>query len=116
MGLGKRLLSFRAKHDLTQEEVADRLNVKPETVSRWETGQKMSKVNCLRVLEFLDGRLPENETLTGKVLRFRMREGISQTELAKRVGVYVEVIKRVESGRKPNKENRQKIESVLSSE
>ena len=39
MGLDERLLELRKKEHLSQEEVADKLNVSRQTVSKWETGQ-----------------------------------------------------------------------------
>ncbi len=39
MNLGERLYSFRKSKNLSQEEVANMLNVTRQTVSKWETGQ-----------------------------------------------------------------------------
>lgn len=39
MDLGNRLLNLRKKEGLSQEEVADRLGVSRQTVSKWETNQ-----------------------------------------------------------------------------
>lgn len=39
MSLGEKLLSFRKKKGLSQEEVADLLHVTRQTISKWETDQ-----------------------------------------------------------------------------
>lgn len=39
MSIGERLLELRREKHLSQEEVADRLNVTRQTVSKWETDQ-----------------------------------------------------------------------------
>ena len=39
MSLGTRLLNLRKSKQLSQEEVADKLNVTRQTVSKWETDQ-----------------------------------------------------------------------------
>lgn len=39
MSLGERLLEYRKKKNMSQEEVAEKLNVTRQTVSKWETDQ-----------------------------------------------------------------------------
>lgn len=41
MSLGEKLLKLRKKKGLSQEEVADRLHVTRQTISKWETDQSM---------------------------------------------------------------------------
>ncbi len=41
MGIGEKLLDLRKSKHLSQEEVADKLNVSRQTVSKWETNQSM---------------------------------------------------------------------------
>ena len=41
MNIGEKLLELRKAKHLSQEEVADRLNVSRQTVSKWETDQSM---------------------------------------------------------------------------
>ncbi|MDE5587494.1 MAG: helix-turn-helix domain-containing protein [Bacilli bacterium] len=41
MGIGEKLLDLRKSKHLSQEEVADKLNVSRQTVSKWETDQSM---------------------------------------------------------------------------
>lgn len=50
MTLGERMLNYRAKHDLTQIELADILQISPMAVWRCESGKfKMHKANELRL-------------------------------------------------------------------
>ena len=39
MNIGEKLFELRKKKNLSQEEVADKLNVTRQTVSKWETNQ-----------------------------------------------------------------------------
>ena len=41
MSIGGKLYDLRKKKGLSQEEVADKLNVSRQTVSKWETDQSM---------------------------------------------------------------------------
>ena len=41
MSIGQKLLDLRKSKQLSQEEVANRLNVTRQTVSKWETDQSM---------------------------------------------------------------------------
>lgn len=36
MGLGNKILTFRKKENITQEELAEKLNVTRQTISKWE--------------------------------------------------------------------------------
>lgn len=38
MDLGENLYNLRKKKNLSQEEVAEKLNVTRQTISKWETG------------------------------------------------------------------------------
>ena len=39
MDLGENLYNLRKKKNLSQEEVAEKLNVTRQTISKWETGE-----------------------------------------------------------------------------
>lgn len=41
MSIGERLISLRKSKNLSQEQVADKLNVTRQTISKWETDQSM---------------------------------------------------------------------------
>lgn len=44
--IGKYIASLRKEKDMTQQQLADKLEVSYKTVSKWETGRGC--VNCLR--------------------------------------------------------------------
>ena len=44
MSLGEKLLDLRKKAGLSQEEVADKLGVSRQTVSKWETDQTVPEL------------------------------------------------------------------------
>ena len=39
MKIGEKIYSLRKKHNLSQEELANELNVSRQTVSKWEVGE-----------------------------------------------------------------------------
>lgn len=42
LNIGKRIKALRKNKRITQEELADILNVSPQSVSKWETGVSQS--------------------------------------------------------------------------
>ncbi len=65
MDLGNKLLSLRKKEGLSQEEVADKLGVSRQTVSKWETNQSMPDFDKIMPLCNLYG-ISSDELLGGK--------------------------------------------------
>lgn len=65
MSLGERLLEFRKAKQLSQEEVADNLNVTRQTVSKWETDQSTPDFDKIVPLCELYN-VSSEELLTGK--------------------------------------------------
>lgn len=58
--IGAFLKMLRKEKNLTQEQLADQLNVSGRTVSRWETGSNMPDISLLVELsEFYDVSIPE---------------------------------------------------------
>ena len=45
--IGEFLKTLRKEKDLTQEELADKMNVSRRTVSRWETGNNLPDLSIL---------------------------------------------------------------------
>ena len=77
MGLGERLFELRKEKNLTQDEVAEKLNVTRQTVSKWETNQStpdfdkiipISELFEISVEELITGKTQEikEEKITGK--------------------------------------------------
>ncbi|MCM1370585.1 MAG: helix-turn-helix domain-containing protein [Clostridium sp.] len=65
MNLGQRLLELRKKKQLSQEEVAEKLNVSRQTISKWETDQSTPDFDRITPLCDLYDITP-NELLTGE--------------------------------------------------
>lgn len=58
--IGAFLKALRKTKELTQEQLAEKLNVSSRTVSRWETGSSMPDIGMLVALaEFYDVSIPE---------------------------------------------------------
>lgn len=53
MSLGERLLYLRKKAGLSQEDVAEKLNVSRQTVSKWETNQTIPELIKAKLLSQL---------------------------------------------------------------
>ena len=50
MELGKKIRQFRFRANLTQEQLADKLGIGPQSVSKWETGAAMPDITTLPML------------------------------------------------------------------
>lgn len=50
MNIGKNLYNARKKCGMTQEEVAKKLNVSRQTLSKWESGESMPDISVFREL------------------------------------------------------------------
>ena len=48
--VGAFLKHLRKENNMTQEQLGERIGVTNKTVSRWETGNYMSPVECLELL------------------------------------------------------------------
>ena len=64
MGLGEKLYDLRREKHLSQEEVAEKLNVTRQTVSKWETNQSTPDFDKIAPLCALYG-ISADELLTG---------------------------------------------------
>lgn len=65
MSLGERLLNLRKEKHLSQEEVADKINVSRQTISKWETDQSTPDFDKIMPLCKLY-EISADELLTGK--------------------------------------------------
>ncbi len=58
--IGGFLKALRNERGLTQEQIAEKLNVSERTISRWETGRNMPDIGILvELADFLDVSIPE---------------------------------------------------------
>jgi len=68
MKIEDKLLKLRKEKGLSQEEVADRLNVSRQTISKWETGQSTPDFDkIIPICELYE--ISCDELLTGKKKR-----------------------------------------------
>lgn len=51
--IGKLLVAYRQKHDVTLRQLAAELEVSTSTVSRLETGKQIDSENCIKVINWL---------------------------------------------------------------
>jgi putative transcriptional regulator len=51
---GKRLVQLRKSRSMSLEQLAAQLNVRPDTVARWEAGKTQPRGPVLRLLEILE--------------------------------------------------------------
>lgn len=65
MNIGEKLFELRREKNLSQEEVADQLNVSRQTVSKWETNQSVPDFDKIMPICELYG-VGVEELLTGK--------------------------------------------------
>lgn len=66
MSIGERLVSLRKSKNLSQEQVADEINVTRQTISKWETDQSMPDLDKVIPLCELYG-ITADELLSGKI-------------------------------------------------
>ncbi len=58
--IGTFLKELRKEKDLTQEDLAEQLNVSNRTISRWETGSNMPDIGMLvEIADFYEVSIPE---------------------------------------------------------
>ena len=55
MELGKKIRQLRFKAGLTQEQLAEKLNVTPQSVSKWENAAAMPDISALPLLAGIFG-------------------------------------------------------------
>ena len=78
--IGNFLKELRKEKNLTQEQVAEKLNVSGRTVSRWETGFNMPDISLLvEIAEFYDVSIPE--ILDGERKSDQMKDETKETAI-----------------------------------
>ena len=87
--IGSFLKELRRERNLTQEELAEKLNVSGRTISRWETGANMPDISLLvELAEFYDVSIPE--IINGERKSEIMNEEVKET--ARSLSDYAEAI------------------------
>ena len=87
MDLGKKLYELRKSKNLSQEEVADKLNVTRQTISKWETNQSTPDFDKIVPLCQLF-EISTDELLTGeKSERFEKKQVVKEEKIPTKVEV-----------------------------
>ena len=69
--VGKRIIALRKEHGYSQSEFADKLNVTPQAVSKWETGLALPDIEILLIISMLF-KITINEILEGKNILYKI--------------------------------------------
>lgn len=98
--IGEHLRKRRIDLGLRQEDVAREIRVSPFTIINWELGETRPRVDFgPRIIEFLGyDPLPEPRTFGEEVWKLRWRSGVTQRELARRIGVNESTVRDWEKG------------------
>ena len=87
--VGSFLKELRKEKDITQEQLAEQLNVSGRTVSRWETGNNMPDISILvELADFYDVSIPE--IIDGERKSETMNKEVKETAL--KLSEYAEAI------------------------
>lgn len=65
--IGGFLKELRKQNNMTQEQLGERIGVTNKTISRWETGNYMPPIECLKLLSDIY-QISINEIIAGKIL------------------------------------------------
>ncbi len=71
--IGKFIAECRKKKNLTQAQLAEKLNVSDRAISKWETGRAMPDSNIMLKLCYILG-INANELLCGEAIDFEKKE------------------------------------------
>jgi len=92
--IGSFFKMLRKEKGLTQEQLAEQLNVSSRTVSRWETGSNMPDISLLvQIAEFYDVSIPE--IIDGERKSENMNEEVK--DALQKIAEYDEMLKNKEA-------------------
>ena len=88
--IGSFLRELRKEWGITQEDLAEKLNVSSRTISRWETGSNMPDISLLiEIADFFDVSIPE--IINGERKSEKMNEEVK--EVAEKLSDYADAEK-----------------------
>ena len=88
--IGSFLRELRKEQRITQEDLAEKLNVSSRTISRWETGSNMPDISLLiEIADFFDVSIPE--IINGERKSEKMNEEVK--EVAEKLSDYADAEK-----------------------
>lgn len=120
--LPEALLAARRRLGLSQLELADRLGVWECSVADWERGGRPPNARHAGRLEGLFREVglaftlddPEDDSFAGRLRSARRRLGLTQQEMAERVGVGRDAVSEWESGRvQPQRRHLRAVQEAL---
>lgn len=83
MDIGERIKDYRNKRSWSQQELADKLNVSRQTVSRWEIGSSIPDVEMMMKISDLF-EVDLQQLVSGEVIEDTLRETISNQSKMKK--------------------------------
>ena len=99
--LGDHIRKRRLDLKLLQKDVGELFGVTESTLWNWENGYSDPQLRFIpRIINFLgcDPFVPLPESIGDRLLKYRKSNGVSQKELAKRIGIDPTTLSRLERG------------------
>lgn len=91
MSLGQRLVELRKSKQMSQEEVADKLNVTRQTISKWETDQSTPDFDKIIPLCQLF-EISSDELLTGKKKTIKKEMDFKENKQKRTIGLVISIL------------------------
>ncbi len=91
MNIGEKLYDLRKEKHLSQEEVAEKLNVTRQTISKWETNASTPDFDKIKPLCELYG-VTADELLTGQKREFTKKENKEEIKQKRALGIGIGVL------------------------
>lgn len=111
------LRACRIAHGLTQVELAQKVGVSYRTIKRWEKGRIVRAARVKGIINFLNNEDPKTKNvrpiLKNDLKKFRESQGLSQQDIAVKLGVSLPTIKRWEGGGSPRPRHRHRLAALL---
>ena len=89
MNLGKKIAELRKKNNLSQEELADKVGVARQTISKWEIGDTIPDINQVKIISKIFNI--SIDELVDNDINNLIVEKISNTE--KLAGITIKILK-----------------------
>lgn len=107
--------SARRRLGLSQAELGTRLGVSRDAIWEWENGNHEPRPETRVAIDrLIEEALSEDEIVAMRIRSLRTGLGLTQRELATRLGVYPKTVSRWEQGRRrPSEEVISRIEKLL---
>ena len=91
MELGNKILELRIKHNITQEELAEKIGVTRQTISKWELGETHPDINQAKKLSMIFNI--SLDELVNDLKKENNNENVNNTNTQKLAGVVLKILK-----------------------